>query len=180
VLVLVLVLAAAVLLSACGGISRSELEEEAQARGGGLGQTLPLEALEAIEAETGDRVLFTTMSMTLNSVTFEVLVPGSDDELDTWTSTSGNLRDPSPVSGAPPAEELRRRLIDPEAIVLDDLDALIDDAIAEADLADGYAQSVFISRPTPDRIVIAVTVTNPRNSVRVEYRGNGDRIEAAP
>jgi hypothetical protein len=176
----VLVLAAAVLLSACGGITTSELEEEAQSRGGGLGQTLPLQALEAIEAETGDRVLFTSMNMTLNSVTFQALVPGSDDELDTWTYSSGSLRDPSPVSGAPTAEELRRQLIDPEAIVLDDLDALVDDAIAEADLADGYAESVFISRSTPDRVVIAVTVTNPRNTVRIEYRGNGDRIEAAP
>lgn len=174
-----LVFAAAVALTACGGISRAELDEEVQSRGGGLGSTLPLEALDAIEAESGAPVILRSLTMTLNSVTVDALVPDTDDELDSWSySSGGSLRGPNPVSGAPPAEELRRQLIDPDTIVLEDLDDLIDEAIAEADLAGGYAQNVHIIRSTPDRIVISVTVTNPRNTVRVAFRGNGDLIEA--
>ena len=174
-----LVVSAAVLLTACGGITEAELEQEAQSRGGGLGSTLPLEAIDAIEAETGEPVILRTMSMSLNSLTIETLVPGHDDQLDSWTYRSGgNLDGPSPVTGVPNAGELRRTLVDPDRIAIDDLDELVDDAIEEADLPDGYAQSVFISRSSPDRVTISVGVTNPRETVHVDYRGNGERIEA--
>ncbi len=177
---MLVVAAAAVLLSACGGISRDELTEEARARGGGLGETLPLEAIDAVEEELGEPVVLRSLSLSLNSVTLQVLVPGTDDQTDTYTySSGGSLRGPEPVTGVPEADQLRRELIDPDRIVLDDLDDLVDEAIAEAGVDGGWAESVYVSRTSPDLVTISVTVMNERESATVTFRGNGQRLEAA-
>ena len=174
-----LVVGAALVLAGCGGISSSELEEEAQARGGGLGSTLPLEALDAIEEETGSPVTFTGMNLSYSSVSVTILVPGSDDELDTYTMTSnGDLLDPTPVSGVPPADELRPTLMTPDDVAIDDLDDIIDDAIERADLEDGYASNVQVGRSSSDRSRITVSITSPRRSATITYRGNGEFLEA--
>jgi len=174
-----LAIAVALLLAGCGGISSSELEEEAQARGGGLGQTLPLEALDAVEEATGEPVQFTGLNLSYSSVSITVLVPGSDDELDTYTYTSnGNLLDPSPVSGVGPADEVRATLMTPDDVAIDDLDAIIDDAIERADLEGGYASNVQVDRASSDRTTITVSVTSPRRSATMTYRGNGEFLEA--
>jgi hypothetical protein len=175
----VLVLGAAVLLSACGGISKSELEEEAQARGGGLGESLPLEALDVLEDELGQPAQFTGMYLDWENVSVTVLVPGSDDELDQYSyhATRG-LSDPTPVTGVAPADELRPTLMTRDDLALEDLDEIIDDAVERADLEGGYADNVSINRLGSDRTDITVTVTSPRRSATVLYRGNGDFVEA--
>ena len=174
-----LVLAAALVLSACGGISLSELEEESQARGGGLGETLPLEGIAAIEEEIGDEVRFTSMTVSPGSMSVDVLVPGSDDELDNWIyQSNGNLFGPDPVQGAPSAEELRRLLIDPDEIAIDELDEIVDDALEHTDLSGGYAQTVVIHRLDRAGVTINVSVTSPRETAQVQYRGDGRRREA--
>jgi hypothetical protein len=176
---ILLVVAAALVLAGCGGISRDELDEEVQARGGGLGETLPLEALAELEEELGEPPIVSGMYISLNSVSIEALVPGTDNELDDWIFNSGGLvTGPTPVTGVAPAEELRRTLMDPSRLAIDELDEIVDDALAEADLEDGYAQNISINRTRPDLITIAVTVANERDTARIEYRGNGDRIEA--
>ncbi len=173
-----LVLAAALLLAACGGITSTELAEESQARGGGLGETLPLEAIAVIEEETGDEVLFTSLTLSPGSVSMSIPTPGRDDALDSWIyQSNGNLFGPDPVHGAPPADELRRLLIDPDEIALDQLDEIIDDALAHADLEGGYAQTVGIHRLGERGVLINVSVTSPRETVQVQYRGDGRRRE---
>jgi hypothetical protein len=173
------VLGAAVLLSACGGISKSELEQEAQARGGGLGERLPIEALDAVEEELGEEARFTGMYIDWESVSVTVLVPGSDDELDQYSyHASGGLADPTPISGVAPADELRPTLMTRDDLALEDLDEIIDDAVERADLQGGYADNVSINRFDSDRTDITVTVTSPRRSATVTYRGNGDFVEA--
>ena len=172
-------LGAALLLAGCGGISKNELQEEAQARGGGLGETLPLEALDAIEEETGEPVRFTGINVSWETVSVTVLVPGSDDELDTYSySANGSLFDPSPVSGVGPASELRPTLMTRDDVALDDLDEIIDDAIERADLQDGYANNVSIHRQSSDRTIITVSVTSPRRTATITYRGDGEFVEA--
>jgi hypothetical protein len=175
----VLVVGATLLLAGCGGISNDELEEEAQARGGGLGETLPLEAIDAIQEATGEPLTFTGLNLSWTSVVLTVLVPGSDDELDTYTYLSnGDLLDPTPVSGVAPASELRPTLMQPGDVAIDDLDEIVDDAVQRADLEGGYASNVNVSRSSSDRTTITVSVTSPRRSATITYRGNGDFVEA--
>jgi hypothetical protein len=176
---LVLVLGAALLLTACGAIPKSELEEEAHARGGGLGETLPLEALDAVEEELGEEPQFTGMYIDWENVSVTVLVPGRDDELDQYSyHASRGLADPTPVTGVAPADELRPTLMTRDDLALEDLDEIIDDAVERADLEGGYADNVSINRLGSDRTDITVTVTSPRRSATVVYRGNGDFVEA--
>jgi hypothetical protein len=176
---LVLLVGAALLLAGCGGISSSELEDEAQARGGGLGSTLPIEALDAIEEETGTPIEFTGFNLWYSSVSVTILVPGSDDELDTYTYTSnGDLLDPTPVSGVGPAEEVRPTLMTRDDVAIEDLDDIIDDAIERADFDGGYASNVQVDRTSSDRTTITVSITSPRRSATVTYRGNGEFLEA--
>ena len=170
-------LALALVLTACGGISRNDLEEESRRRGGGLGSTQPLAALAAIEEEQGDPVRFTNLNASLNSVTVTALVPGSDDELDLWYHSNDDLRGPEPYPEAPPANELRTQLIDPDDVALDRLDDIVDDAIETADLRDGYASSLQVTRFGAERTVIGVEVENERRSVTVRYRADGERLE---
>ena len=175
---LVLVVGAAILLTACGGISKTELEEEAQARGGGLGEALPIEMLDAVEEELGEEPQFTGMYIDWENASVTVLVPGSDDELDQYSfHASGGLADPTPVTGVVPADQLRPTLMTRDDVALDDLDEIIDDAVERADLEGGYADNVSINRVGSDRTDLTVTVTSPRRSATVLYRGNGDFVE---
>jgi hypothetical protein len=175
----VLVVGAALVLTACGGISKAELEEEAQARGGGLGESLPLDALDAIQDEIGEEPQFTGINVSWENAVVTVLVPGTDDELDTYTySSNDSLYEPSPVSGVAPADELRPTLMTRDDLALEDLDEIIDDAVERADLEGGYADNVSIYKRNSDRIDIVVSVSSPRRSATVTYRGNGDFVEA--
>jgi len=173
------VVVAALVLTGCGGISLSELDEEAQSRGGGLGETLVLEGIQAIEEEIGEDVRFTSLSLSRDSVSMDVLVPGQDDELDNWIYRSnGDLIGPDPVSGVGEAEEVERQLIDPADVALDELDAVIDDALAEADFSGGYATALTILRQQ-EGITITVSVTSPRDTAHLQYRADGRRREGA-
>ncbi len=170
-------LLAALVVAGCGGISLTELDEEARSRGGGLGETLVLEAIEAIEEETGADVRFTSMTLSRDSLSIDVLVPGQDDELDNWIYRSnGELFGPDPVSGVGTADELRPSLIDPDEVALDDLDEIIDEALARTDFSGGYAQSVTILRHL-EGIRITVSVTSPRDDAQVQFRADGRRLE---
>jgi len=170
---------AALVLSGCGGISLSELDEEAQSRGGGLGETLVLEGIKAVEEEIGAEVRFTSMSLSRDSMSMSVLVPGQDDELDSWIYRSnGDLIGPDPVSGVGEAEEVERQLIDPADVALDELDEVIDDAIARADFSGGYATSLTVLRQQ-EGITITVSVTSPRDTVHLQYRADGRPREGA-
>lgn len=178
---ILVVIGATVLLASCGGISRAELDEEVRSRGGGLGSTLALESIAALEEELGDDLALRSFTMTNGQVTIDVLVPGTDDQVDTYRyGTSGlygggGLSEPTPVAGIGGAAALRPRLFRPERIAFEDLDQVVDDAIEAADLQDGYAQALRVDR-TGERPVITVNLTSPRESVPVRYRADGRRI----
>ena len=176
----VAIVGVALLATACGGISLTELEEESQARGGGIGETLPLDGLAAIEEATGEEVRFDSVTLSRDSMSISVLAPDSDDELDSWIFQSNdNLIGPDPVNGAPTAEELSQTLMDVDDVAFDELDEIIDDALEHTDFEGGYAQSVSIFRNPGERPRITVSVTSPRHTAQVVYRADGRRIEGA-
>jgi hypothetical protein len=177
----VLALGVALLASACGGISTTELDEEAQARGGGLGETLPLRALERLEEELGEVPRFTGATLSRESISITVLVPGSDDELDGYIfQANGDLIGPDPVNGAGTPDEIAAQLMEVDDIAFDELDEIVDEALAHTDFEGGYARTVGIFRVPGDDPVINVSITSPRRDGEVRYRADGTRIEAAP
>lgn len=175
---LLAVIGAALVLTACGGTSRTDFEEEIQSRGGGLGSTLALEALDALEIELGEVPPLRSFTMTNGQVTMEVLVPGTNDQVDSYRyGTSGlygggGLSDPTPVAGVGEAPALRRSLFRAERVAFDDFDQVVDTAIEEADLEGGYAQTLRVDRST-ERARITVNVTSPRESVQAPFRADG-------
>lgn len=174
---LLLVVVAALLVAACGDVTSSELEEEAQRRGGGLGQSLPLEAIDAIEAATGEPLQFTGLNLSFEYAVFTVLVPGTEGDLDSYTySTNGDLFEPTPLSGVGPPEELQLMTVDD--IAFDELNDIIDDAIERAGFDGAFASNVHVSRASSDRTTITVTIDSPRHDATVTYLGNGDFLEA--
>lgn len=174
-------LAAAVLLTGCAGsIGRGSFDEEVQSRGGGLGSDLPLDALDALEEELGDDVVLRSVNLTAGQGVFEVRVPGSRQNVDSYRfGTSGlyggeGLSDPTPVpTGGTPLEPTLFRA---ERIAFDELDDMVDEALEEADLEDGYAQSVSINRSPGERPTITVTVANERETVPVEFSADGEPV----
>jgi len=178
---LLAVIGAALVLTTCGGTSRTDFEEEIQSRGGGLGSTLALEALDALEIELGEVPPLRSFTMTNGQVTMEVLVPGTNDQVDSYRyGTSGlygggGLSGPTPVAGVGGAAALRRSLFRPQRVAFDDLDEVVDTAIEEADLQGGYAQTVRVDRST-NRPIISVNVTSPRETVQVRFRADGTPV----
>ena len=178
---ILVVLAAALFLVACGGTSQDEFEAEIQSRGGGLGGDLALEAIAALEDELGEDLALRSLTMSVGQVGMQVRVPGTDDQLDNYQYGSsglygsGGLSEPNPVTGVGSAGELRRSLFRPERIAFDELDQMVDEAIATADLEGGYAQSVRVDR-SGERAVITVGVTSDRESAEVQFRADGTPI----
>jgi hypothetical protein len=178
-----LLVGATVLLAACGGTSRTDFDEEIDERGGGLGADLPVEAIEALEEELGGEIALRSMTINRGVVQVEVLVPGTTDQLDNYRYGSSGLygikglSDPTPVTGVGSAEELRSTLFRPERIALDDLDAVVDDALDEADIDGGYVQTVHISR-SGRRPTITVSVNSERENAMIQFTGDGQLAEA--
>lgn len=176
-----MVIGAALLVAACGGTSRTDFDEEIQSRGGGLGSALALEALDALEAELGEVPALRSLTMTNGQVAMEVLIPGTNDQVDTYRyGTSGlygggGLSEPTPVAGVGGAQALRQTLFRPQRVAFEDLDRVVDTAIDEADLEGGYAQSLRVDRST-DRTRITVNVTSSRETVAVQFQGDGTPV----
>jgi hypothetical protein len=176
-----LVLGAVLGLTACGGISTTELEEEARARGGGLGETLVFEALEAVEEDVGADLVLTGLTLNRESVSMSILVPGSDSDLDSYIyQSNGNLVGPDPVNGDFSAVDVEPTLMAPGDLALDELDEVVDDALEQADLTDGYAQTLHIGRSAGQQPRITVSLASPRRNATLQYRADGTRIEQAP
>ncbi len=171
-------LAASLLLTGCvGSVSRGDFDEEVQSRGGGLGADLPLDALDALEARLGDDVVLKSVTLTAGQGTFEVRV--REQEVDSYRyGTSGlyggeGLSDPTPV---PVVGRLGPNLFRPQRIAFDRMDDIVDEAIDEADLDGGYAQTVFIDRLPGGRPTITVTVVNERQTVPVVFQADGEPV----
>jgi hypothetical protein len=140
-----------------------------------------LEALEAVEEDVGADLVLTGLTLNRESVSLSVLVPGSESDLDSYVyQSNGNLIGPDPVNGAPSAVDLEQTLMEPGDVALDELDEVVDDALAQADLTEGYAQTLHIGRAPGQEPTITVSLASPRRNATLEYRADGTRIEQAP
>jgi hypothetical protein len=182
---LVLAVVSALVLTSCAGsISRGSFDAEVQARGGGLGSDLPLDALDALDDELEGELALHSMAISPSLATIEVRVPGTEDELDSYHyGTSGlygggELSDPTPMAAATAGGPLGPTLFRPERIAFDRLDEVVDEAIDEADLEDGYAQDILINRNPGERPTITVTVANERDHVSVTFSADGEPTPA--
>ena len=179
---LVAVLGVAVLGGCIGSISDEDFDRKVQERGGGLSEDLTQEAVAALRDELhGDSVELTLISVMPSRVVMEVRVPGTAEDLDQYSyGTSGahggvGLDGPEPI---PHQESLEGELFRADQVALDDIDEMVDTALAEADLAGGYAEGVSISRPgTGSDLGITVAVKNERRTLYAKFAADGTLLE---
>jgi hypothetical protein len=173
-------------LAGCiGSQTREAFEDEIHARGGGLSQTLAIEAVDRVEERLHvDEIHLRSLHLTPGRVTMEVQVPGSVEDLDSYGyGTSGmfgggGLSGPDPVARSFDEAALEGQVFTLDEAGVDRLDATIDRAIAEADLPGAYATSVSLARiPGELTTRTSVAVTNVRRTVTVLFDGSGTLIE---
>jgi len=174
-----LVAAALVLLTAAcvGSVDREEFEAEIRERGGGISQGLPIEAVAALEHELGvDELVVLSMTISNEHVVAQVQSPEFPDEFDSYTYRGDEVSEPDPVSNPGGGESPEDAAFNPRDIELDQLDDMVDQAIEEADLRDGYAETVTISQAGRQAPVITVSVTNERQTASVQFGPDGSLI----
>lgn len=173
-------------LAGCvGSIDGQAFEREVQARGGGLDGELVLDALEAVEDELGtDDVRLRSLDVRPGYVTLEVQVPHAPDELDAYRyGSSGRyggrgLGEARPVPRNAAEPPLAEQLFSPAEAGLGDLDAVVDEALAAAEVRGGYTSDASVRRvPGGAGPVITVTVTNERRTVVVTFAADGSLVE---
>jgi hypothetical protein len=119
IVALVAVLGAATTAGCIGSETRESFDDEVHARGGGLTQELVIEAVDAVEEDTGaDALKLRSFTTSAGRVSLEVQVPGSLEDLDSYSFGSsglyggGGLDGPDPVArsgtGALPGRPVRR------------------------------------------------------------------------
>lgn len=156
---LTVALVAAVGLSSCvgiGAVNRDAVDRRARERGGGITADLVGDAVEAVASEIGDdtpQVL--TLVASFSEVDLVVADPSSPDRAQRWRyGTSGlyggrGLTGPEPERGA--GEQVTGRLYTPEQAGLARLDAMVDTALEEAGLPDGWVERATVARPAAGR-----------------------------
>jgi hypothetical protein len=163
-----------------GSETRESFDEEVHARGGGLTQELVIDAVDAVEEDTGaDTIKLRSFTTSAGRVSLEVQVPGSVEDLDSYSYGSsglyggGGLDGPDPVARSGSEAPLEAQVFTLDEAGIDRFDAMVDQAIAEADLPGGWASSASVTRGEQAAPVISVTVTNVRRTVSVIFAPDG-------
>lgn len=173
------ILGMAVLGGCIGSISDEDFDRKVEERGGGLSEDLVQEAVAALQEEFhGQTVEFTSIGISPARITMEVRVPGTAEDLDMYAYGSSGahggvgLSDPEPV---PNQKSLEGELFRANQVELDQLDEMVDEALAEADLAGGFAEGASISRT--GTVGVSVNVKNERRTVYATFDANGTFLE---
>ena len=197
-----------ILATGCvGSVDRDEFNRVVQERGGGLSQELVIEAVDALERELDvDPLIVQAIVATNEVVTIDAASTEFPGEFDRYSYQGGELGEPTPAGQIPtvsipdlpegveiPAE--LQDLLDGAAgdetggdtgpsfpvndVALDQLDRIVDSAIAAAGLREGYARTLTITSLTGEGPRIRVNVTNDRIDVTLTYGPDGRPEEAA-
>lgn len=176
---LLLLGAVVVVAAACvGSVEREEFERIVRERGGGLSQDLVLDAVVALEDEQEVAALAARSVVATNdTVVLEVVSAEFPDEIDRWVYQGGDLDGPEPAQTIPDASAGGSGTFPLDDVALDQLDAMVDQAIEAAGLRGGYAESHTISSAGGEGIRIRVRVTNDREDVTVVFGPRGRLLE---
>ncbi|HMG45575.1 MAG TPA: hypothetical protein VK611_29855 [Acidimicrobiales bacterium] len=169
--------AATVLVACVGSVTRDDLQEEVESRGGGLSQEVLLDAVAAVADDQGEATpRLRSVSVVASHVALEVMVPGTTEDLDAYDfGTSGmfggrGLDGPEPVARSSTEESLESTVFTAEAAGLRRFDAMVDAALEEADLARGHASGATIARPAAGTDPqTTITVSDRRRTVSVTF-----------
>lgn len=175
---LVVLLAVGPLAACIGSETRDAFDDEVHARGGGLTRDLVIDAVDAIEQDTGaDSLKLRSLATTAGRVRLEVQVPGTVEDLDTYSYGGGGLSGPDPVARSSTEAPLEAQVFTLDEAGIDRFDDMVDQARAEADLPGGWASTASVSRGGQAEPVISVTVTNVRRTVSVTFSPDGTVLE---
>ncbi len=170
---LVSVVALPVLASSCiGQTTRADFTQVVQQRGGGLSSEMTGHALDAITAVLPAEKKYWTLTIMSRSVV--AIAQGADPTwLDSYNWSDGDLTGPEKVPTNGIAIEA---LFDRSQVPLDRLEGVVDEAIQVAAIREGYASGLQISGQP---LILAVTVTNDRETKIVKFTVDGQRLADA-
>lgn len=177
---------AALLLSSCiGTISRNDFDEEIQARGGGFDQDSVLEVVEDLERRLGTadlRVRSFSISPASGFVVLEVRDPDAPRNLDRFVYENGDMQSTEPVQVSA-SEDLDALTFPLSVFALDRLEEMVDAALIAYDAEGGYVDGLRLDRR--DRsdaegggvaYEILITLESPRSSAQASFTADGELI----
>ncbi|CAM4509197.1 hypothetical protein NONI108955_38485 [Nocardia ninae] len=181
-----------------GAVDRADFEKTIQARGGGLVSALPAAALDTLRQRLGtpdihatvmlltapeshsltlqvrspqvDRLLTENKNLAIkdSAVHLRIRVPGRPDQQDDYTFANGTLHGPTPVHVSAFVD------LDSETFDVRDvsgllkLEEVVDTALTQTGVEDGYVSSIVISRVDAD-LLMSVHVTSPRTTMVAQF-----------
>lgn len=160
--------------SACGAMPLSEFEAEMQSRGGGLTTELVRDAMGAFSKHFGtNRLSLTDLVLKSEdaSVTVHLRVPRHPDQVDELTFTEDDLSDPSPVKLSATDDLDRMSFTVQDVPALEDVEKIVDTAMAETKYEDGYVVGIEVTR-TSSAPEINVLVSSPRTDALVTFKAD--------
>ena len=180
---MLLVVAAVVLTSCIGTISRQDFEEEIRSRGGGFRQELVLEVVADLEGRLGsDDLSVGLLSVTPSSATVvvEVRDPAAPANLDRYVYHRGDLTSAEPVRLSA-SDDLDAETVPLSALALDRLDEMVDAALGEYGVAGAYVDGIHLlvlpgpeGQPTETFIVIGLE--SARSSADATFTASGELV----
>lgn len=167
------VLALAVMATSCiGQTTRADFTQIVQQRGGGLSSEMTGHALDAITSVLPAEKKYWTLTIMSTSVV--AIAQGAEPTwLDSYNWSDGDLTGPDKVPTNGIAVEA---LFDRSQVPLDRLERVVDAAIDAAAIREGYASGLQISGQP---MILAVTVTNDRETKIVGFTADGERLADA-
>ena len=166
-----------------GTVDRAEFEAEIEARGGGFDQDLITDAVDGVASRVGtdefDITALTAVPLS-TTVTLQVRDPRAPTQLDDYTFRNGSLVSTGPVQVSA-TDDLDARSVPIGTFALDDLDAMVDEALAAYDTDGGFVDTViFAVAPAPEGAEpqgsVLLQLESPRSTATATFTAGGELV----
>jgi hypothetical protein len=175
--------AAAVLAVAAGGCigttSRDHFEQIINDRGGGFTSELATDAVDAVAERLGVddfRIRHMSLYPPGEQVVMEVRDPQVPGNLDTYTVRKGKIDEVEPVRLSS-SDDLGRDTFPVSSLALDQVEEMVDAALADFDARNGYATSMSVGLQGEGKPVFSLSMESERASATAELTAAGELIE---